>query len=51
MFQAMTNHQSCVSPETMDDGELKRALVMRGLSTNGARQTLIDRYLKSDPRT
>ena len=34
----------------MDDTELKQALVMRGLSVIGARQTLVNRYLKSDPR-
>ena len=34
----------------MDDTELKQALVTRGLPDSGARQTLINRYLKSDPR-
>ena len=35
----------------MDIAELKQALVTRGQVTSGARQTLINRYLSSDPRT
>ena len=35
----------------MDVAELKQALVTRGLATSGAHQTLINRYLSSDPRT
>ena len=42
--------QSCNNPETMDDAELKQALVTRSLSVVGARQVLVNRFLKSDPR-
>ncbi|KAI0239587.1 hypothetical protein LSAT2_009687 [Lamellibrachia satsuma] len=47
--ERVTNQQDCNNPATMDDTELKQALVMRGLSVIGARQTLVNRYLKSDP--
>ena len=45
------NQQTCINPEMMDVVELKQALVTRGRSSSGARQTLINRYLSSDPRT
>ncbi|KAK2165104.1 hypothetical protein NP493_1383g00012 [Ridgeia piscesae] len=49
-IEKRTNHQSCINPETMDVAGLKQALVTRGQATSGARQTLINRYLSSDPQ-
>ena len=48
-FQSLRDlHQRCVSPEMMDDAQLKQALFARGKSINGSRETLVYRYLKSD---
>ena len=49
-WQVLLNQQGCINPETMDETELKQGLNMRGLSVDGPRRTLIDRYLESDPR-
>ena len=50
VLQLSMNRKTCISPETMDDTELRQALIVRGVSATGARQTLIHHYFKSDPR-
>ena len=50
VLQLTMNRKTCVSPETMDDSDLRQTLIVRGVSATGSRQTLIHHYFKSDPR-
>ena len=50
VIQLTMNRKTCVSPETMDDTDLRQTLIVRNVSATGARQTLIHQYFKSDPR-
>ena len=50
-LQTFVNQETCTNPNSLDDNELKAALQLRGKSTSGARQTLINRYLESETST
>ena len=49
IWQSLTNREVCSRPDAMDDEELKTALIMRGKSDVGARRTLEERYLQTEP--
>ena len=46
LYQFIRNDRRCVSPDEMDEDELRRELGILGLPTDGSRDTLIKRYMK-----